>query len=292
MCLLQLNALADNTWFWMKEWAWNYTNLSHYNDSSVRICFSFLLHLFSFFFFYYPTLCSDDRVVMENRQKLVLGASVSKLDAGSLGLMVIHWWSSATNSSMCKSEQVIFWVRGDKTIWWHYYSFLWFFTSCSEVWIFGSFSCLRCHSLVPGQYEPWCPWKERNFLHSSQPWGKVIIDLVLAFPTGVDELCCRCFCCLGWLKDRFHCHSHSTVKQIIAQTEGSFVITFDNNVKICISYYWLTSMTMEGYWWNKNWPITPRQVAMEEKGLVCLVFYELLQMQYVLPTHRYYCQAA
>lgn len=46
MCFLQLTALADNMRFWMKEWAWNYTNLSHYNDSEGRICFSFLLYLF------------------------------------------------------------------------------------------------------------------------------------------------------------------------------------------------------------------------------------------------------
>lgn len=97
----------------MKECAWNDTNLSHYNDSSGRICFSFLLYLF-FFFLYYPTLCSDDRAVMESRQKFLLGASVSKLDAGSLGLMMIHWRSSAMNSSMWVSERVISWVRGTK----------------------------------------------------------------------------------------------------------------------------------------------------------------------------------
>lgn len=35
---------------------------------------------------------------------------------------------------------------------------------------------------------------------------------------------------------------------------------------------------MEGYWQNKKWHVTAKQVEMEEKGLVSLVFYELLQM--------------
>lgn len=121
------------------------------------------------------------------------------------------------------------------------------------------------------------------FLHSSQLWGKIFIDLLLVFQAGVDELCCRCFCCLDWLKDRFHCHGYATVKQIITQTCDSFVITFDINIKICISYYWLTSVTMEGCWWNENRCVTPRQVVMEKGGLVPHVFYELLQMQYALP---------
>jgi len=43
---------------------------------------------------------------------------------------------------------------------------------------------------------------------------------------------------------------------------------------------------VEGYWWNKNWYRTSRQVVMEESGLVPLVFYELLPMQYALPAHR------
>lgn len=51
-------------------------------------------------------------------------------------------------------------------------------------------------------------------------------------------------------------------------------------------------MTMEGYWWTKNWYTIPRQVAMEESDLVPLVFYELLQMPYTFQAHKYYCQAA
>lgn len=65
---------------------------------------------------------------------------------------------------------------------------------------------------------------EGEFSCSFQPWGKVIVDFVLDFQTGID----------------FH--------------------------------------DMEGYWQNKKWHVTAKQVEMEEKGLVSLVFYELLQM--------------
>lgn len=186
---------------------------------------------------------------------------------------MIHWWPSATCSFTCVSEQVTF--RRTKQ--------------------FGDIISPSCNFLLlllkcqyPVIFLAWDPIERELFLHSSQPWGKVIIDLVVAFSTSRNKLRCRCFCCLGWL--RFHCCGCSTIKQIIIQTQDSCVLAFD--IKICISYYWLTSMTVEGYWWNKNGHIITRRVAMEERGLVRLVFYEILQMQYALPAHRYYCQAA
>lgn len=92
-------------WFWIKEWVWSHTNLPHYNDSSGRICFGFLIYLF--FVIIIPR-CAWMRCDGE-QAGVTPGSFCQKLDAGSLDLMMIHWWSSATNNSMRISEQAISW---------------------------------------------------------------------------------------------------------------------------------------------------------------------------------------
>lgn len=195
MRLLQLTVLADIIG-WRNEWAWDYTDLSYCSDSSGRICFSFLLY---HFFFYYPTLYSDDRAVMENRWKLLLGVCVNKLCA--------WWWltdvqAHQTAAREYLSESSTIPSEGDKTIQWHYYFLLWFLTSCSEMPIPSSFSFPRSPSSATRAIWTRMSMERELLLHSSQLWRKIIVDMVLAFPAGVGGQCCRCFCCLGWLK---HC---------------------------------------------------------------------------------------
>lgn len=110
---------------------------------------------FIFFFYYYPTLCSDDRVVMENRQKLLLGAFVKSL-------MQSAWaWRWFTDDQV---QQTIPWEHKSKPfpgVQNNLVTLLFLpVISCSELLIPSGVSCLRPHSLVPGQCEPWCPWKE------------------------------------------------------------------------------------------------------------------------------------
>lgn len=157
MHLLQLTAVTDNMWFWMKEWVGNYTNLPHYNDSSGRICFGFLIY--PLFCYYYPTLCSDDRGVVGNRQKLLLGAFVKSLMQAAW----TWWWfiddqvqQTTPFPGVQNNLVTLFFLP---------------VISCSELLISSVVSCLRSHSLVPGQYEPWCSWK-KSFSCSFQPRGK------------------------------------------------------------------------------------------------------------------------
>lgn len=113
--------------------------------------------------------------VMGNRQELLLGAFVKSLMQAAW----TWWWFIDDQVQQTIPREYL--SKPFPGVQNNLVTFLFLpVISCSELLISSIVSCLRFHSLVPGQCEPWCSRKE-SFSYSFQPIRKV-----LDFQTEID----------------------------------------------------------------------------------------------------------